>query len=72
MSSLSYVMMYVTYMVAAKHTLTASYSYKVTTIICNFFLKQLKVNHKHYYHVIKNNSQARIEDKEQKIRINEL
>ena len=32
-------------------------------------LKQLKVNHKNSYHKSKNNSQAKIEDKEWKIRI---
>ena len=33
------------------------------------YLPKLKVNHKHSYHVIKNNLQPKIEDKEKKIRI---
>ena len=35
----------------------------------NKISEQLKVNHKHSYHVIKNNLQPKIEDKEKKIGI---
>ena len=63
---------------AVEHSLTASCSLLIQSFnnyLQNKISKQLEVNHKHsYYHdyVIENNSQAKIEDKEQKIRIKSI
>ena len=50
---------------AVEHSLKTSCLYKVSTLLfANKILKQVKVNHKHSYHMIKNNLQAKIKDKE--------
>ena len=60
---------------AVKYSLTAGRSLLIqcfNNYLQNKISKQLKVNHKHSYHVIENNSQAKIEDKQQKIRIKSM